>query len=327
MRRGGRTSAFAFAPYRSSLSIFVGSKPLGRPEGRGRRLCGSSASCLLRSAMKQARICASRVALAILFVVACTTQPVLSCTGFLGQWRTTQGVIALSADGKGHQTNGPMWIAGTVSGNVLTGVWSQPNASGGLTLTLAADGQSFSGRWTQTTGQVGGVWNGVCDTSSTGPPDAAGSGSSAGQNRYLQSYGRPDAFVLAYSFDEMDRRTDSVRRLASPRRTEMWFYTKSGIRVMFDDKFFVKETRFVAPRTTLFAPTALAPADFTATTTEQVIETRYGRPDRVEASVSGTHAVRIFRYLKAAQGVKSFTFVDGKLAGVAAGFALTGKRG
>jgi len=55
-------------------------------------------------------------------------------------------------------------IKGTVSGNVLTGTWSEspsyspPNDAGDIVVTLADDGKSFSGNWRY--GTATGKWDG-----------------------------------------------------------------------------------------------------------------------------------------------------------------------
>jgi hypothetical protein len=53
-------------------------------------------------------------------------------------------------------------IDGTVSNNVLNGTWKENGGGGNIKLTLAADGGSFSGSWSRTSGKgnPGGVWNG-----------------------------------------------------------------------------------------------------------------------------------------------------------------------
>ena len=56
-------------------------------------------------------------------------------------------------------------ITGTVSGNTLTGTWSEspsyqpPDDAGDIVLTMAADGNSFTGNWRY--GTSTGTWDGT----------------------------------------------------------------------------------------------------------------------------------------------------------------------
>ena len=49
---------------------------------------------------------------------------------------------------------------GTVSGNILSGTWTQKNGQGSFRLSLSSDGNSFSGTWTAAFG-ISGPWTGT----------------------------------------------------------------------------------------------------------------------------------------------------------------------
>ena len=87
------------------------------------------------------------------FSLSCASAP---ATGWTGTWDTNWGTMVLSQSG--NQVSGTYtWdsghIAGTVSGNVFIGTWSEapsysaPNDAGEVQLTLSADGQTLSGQW------------------------------------------------------------------------------------------------------------------------------------------------------------------------------------
>jgi hypothetical protein len=77
-------------------------------------------------------------------------------TGWSGTWDTNWGTMVLSQSG-GQVSGTYTWdsghIVGTVSGNVLTGTWSeapsysQPDDAGDVQLTISPDGQTLSGQW------------------------------------------------------------------------------------------------------------------------------------------------------------------------------------
>ena len=92
--------------------------------------------------------------------------------GWSGTWSTTFGTMVLSQTGSnvsGSYTHDSGQIVGTVSGNVLTGTWSEAptyspanNDAGDVELTLSPDGNSFTGYWRH--GSSGGwysYWNGT----------------------------------------------------------------------------------------------------------------------------------------------------------------------
>jgi hypothetical protein len=78
-------------------------------------------------------------------------------TGWTGTWETTYGTMVLSQTGNqvtGNYEHDSGHITGTVSGNVLTGTWSEAptyspanNDAGDVQLTISPDGNSFTGGW------------------------------------------------------------------------------------------------------------------------------------------------------------------------------------
>lgn len=96
-------------------------------------------------------------------------------TSFAGQWNTDYGSMTLNRNGNfvtGTYPNGT--ITGTISANVLNGVWSDNSGAGTLAFTLSADGNSFTGVWTRLggNGNAGGTWNGT--RAGTAPPVTGG---------------------------------------------------------------------------------------------------------------------------------------------------------
>lgn len=95
------------------------------------------------------------------------------CDGFEGKWDGgSYGIMTLTQ--QGNQVNGTYeWkgtqsISGTVQGGVLTGTFEQPNypedkfKRGSIKFTLAKDGKSWSGTWTDRDGNYAGTWSGRC---------------------------------------------------------------------------------------------------------------------------------------------------------------------
>jgi predicted nucleic acid-binding Zn ribbon protein len=94
------------------------------------------------------------------------------CAGFEGQWKTDFGTLTLSVDGArvtGTYTHDSGRIEGILSdnGKTLTGTWSEapsytaPADSGRVVLTLAPDGNSFTGSYWYGQDKRGGSWNGA----------------------------------------------------------------------------------------------------------------------------------------------------------------------
>ena len=92
-------------------------------------------------------------------------------TSWGGIWQTTYGQMHLSQTGNqvtGTYENDDGQIVGTVSGNVLTGTWSEAptyspanNDAGDVELTISPDGNSFTGHWRYgSSGGWAGSWSG-----------------------------------------------------------------------------------------------------------------------------------------------------------------------
>jgi hypothetical protein len=89
--------------------------------------------------------------------IATAIHPQSTGTGpWAGTWDTSYGIMQLTQSG--DQVTGTYElnsgrISGTVSGSTFTGTWSEgpsslhPDSSGEVILTLAADGNSFDGKW------------------------------------------------------------------------------------------------------------------------------------------------------------------------------------
>ena len=85
-----------------------------------------------------------------------------------GSWDSDWGMMQFTQSGNqvtATYTHGVGRIRGTVSGNTLTGTWSQspsyqpPDDAGDVVLTMAADGNSFTGTWRY--GINTGTWDGT----------------------------------------------------------------------------------------------------------------------------------------------------------------------
>jgi hypothetical protein len=102
------------------------------------------------------------------FMLSCVLTP----TGiWAGTWATTYGTMSLTQIGNqvtGTYEHDNGMLVGTVSGNVLTGTWSEapsyspPDHAGDVQLTISPGGNSFNGGWRW--GSSGGWtmnWNGT----------------------------------------------------------------------------------------------------------------------------------------------------------------------
>jgi len=127
----------------------------------------------------------------------------LGTYSWTGEWDTNWGKMVLTqnaASVTGTYTHDSGRINGTISGNVLTGTWSEspsyaaPNDAGDIEFTMSADGKSFTGKWRYGTSGSWGNWEGgkritevilapttsaetttVAAPSTTAPVNAAGS--------------------------------------------------------------------------------------------------------------------------------------------------------
>ncbi|MEA4960771.1 copper amine oxidase N-terminal domain-containing protein [Lutispora sp.] len=86
-----------------------------------------------------------------------------------GEWDSNWGKMILTQNGPivtGTYTHDKGRINGTISGNVLTGTWSEspsyapPNDSGEIEFTMSADGKGFSGKWRYGSEGSWGNWEG-----------------------------------------------------------------------------------------------------------------------------------------------------------------------
>jgi hypothetical protein len=84
------------------------------------------------------------------------------CTGFDGRWNTNFGMLTIDGTHGTYRYAGGS-LSGAIVGRAFTGQWNEPgiNARGSFSLTLAADGDAFSGKWTSENGNSG-PWNGTC---------------------------------------------------------------------------------------------------------------------------------------------------------------------
>lgn len=99
-----------------------------------------------------------------------STPGAVACS-WTGTWDTTFGAMHLSQSDS-TVTGDYAWDQGEISGtstdNVLNGTWTQapsrqpPNDAGDFVFTMAADCQSFSGKWRyDSSGELGGDWSGT----------------------------------------------------------------------------------------------------------------------------------------------------------------------
>lgn len=102
-----------------------------------------------------------------------TTTPISN--GFVGMWNSNFNQMTVTGNGNiitGTYAFRNGTINGTVSGNTLTGMWTQSytdranSTSGDFVFTLSSDGQSFTGKWryghsTDPNAQWDGSWTGT----------------------------------------------------------------------------------------------------------------------------------------------------------------------
>jgi hypothetical protein len=115
-----------------------------------------------------------------LFTAGCTTPAIPATstkapaataapTPWSGSWDSDWGIMEFTQTGdqvSATYTHNNGRIKGTISGNTLTGTWSEspsytaPSHAGDVTFTLADDGKSFAGKWRygSETGKWGGDW-------------------------------------------------------------------------------------------------------------------------------------------------------------------------
>ena len=93
-----------------------------------------------------------------LTVAGTTTAPAAgspSCSSWTGHWSDSSGGIDMIQNGDRVEGTYPYHngrLTGTVSGRMLTGTWTEYDNSGTFTLTMSADGRSYSGPFVITAG-------------------------------------------------------------------------------------------------------------------------------------------------------------------------------
>jgi hypothetical protein len=101
--------------------------------------------------------------------------PVTPTVGWSGTWDSNWGQMTLSQSGNqvtGSYAHDTGRISGTVTGNMLSGQWSEapsyapPDDAGDVEFTLSADGQSFTGHWRY---DSSGAWSGWTGTKTSTP--------------------------------------------------------------------------------------------------------------------------------------------------------------
>ena len=93
----------------------------------------------------------------------------LGTYSWAGEWKTNWGDMILTQNGakvSGTYTYDNGKISGTVSGNILTGTWSEspsyapPDDAGEVEFVMSADGKSFTGKWRYGSEGSWGNWEG-----------------------------------------------------------------------------------------------------------------------------------------------------------------------
>ena len=93
----------------------------------------------------------------------------LGTYSWAGEWQTNWGDMTLTQNGakvSGTYTYDNGKISGTVSGNILTGTWSEapsyvpPDDAGEIEFVMSADGKSFTGKWRYGSEGSWGNWEG-----------------------------------------------------------------------------------------------------------------------------------------------------------------------
>ena len=138
----------------------------------------------------RALLAAALAVLAVVAVVPGSSARALANT-WTGTWDTEWGVMALTQTGsqvKGTYPHDTGHIAGTVTGNLFKGRWTElptrkgPSDAGAVELTMSADGKTLKGRWTYDGSPTSWNtnWNGTCTTGACARnTSAAGSGGSS----------------------------------------------------------------------------------------------------------------------------------------------------
>jgi len=114
----------------------------------------------------------------------------LGTYSWTGDWSTNWGDMVLTQTGSkvtGTYTHDQGKITGPISGNTLTGTWSEepsyspPNDAGDVEFTMSEDGKSFTGQWRYGSDGAWGIWEGgtrITEVISATPPKDYGNASS-----------------------------------------------------------------------------------------------------------------------------------------------------
>ena len=108
-----------------------------------------------------------------------------------GTWDTEWGMMALTQTGsqvKGTYPHDTGHIAGTVTGNLFKGEWTElptrkgPSDAGPVELTMSADGKKLTGRWAYASSPTSWntSWNGTCRNGGCAANTTGGGGGGAG---------------------------------------------------------------------------------------------------------------------------------------------------
>ena len=152
---------------------------------------------------------------------------------------------------------------------------------------------------------------------------------SSSQKRYVKTYGYPEQFILLFISEKVDFQKRVKKVVPQPRRIEAWLYITRERYVIFDNGYFTEEVPTGVPieDPEILPPTDLHPTQFTSATKIADLRSRFGAPDKVESTRLGRHLVEVYRYLTPSKGIKSFTFYDGRLQAIVAGFAILPESG
>lgn len=152
---------------------------------------------------------------------------------------------------------------------------------------------------------------------------------SAAQLTQVKALGYPDFFMLVFESKGADPKTHGWKVLNPPIVMESWMYVQkdSNKFVYQNGKLASKKPLNKEEMSKLLPGTKLKPSDFDASMVPEQIKAKFGKPESVEEySLGKNHRFEVLRYLTPATGVKSFTFFDGKLQGVLAGYAIVPKK-
>jgi hypothetical protein len=145
----------------------------------------------------------------------------------------------------------------------------------------------------------------------------------------LRKYGQPDLFLMTFGTqpalpeDYQHRVEPDVprQRMMFARRYGVWVYIKQGFEVFFTGDYLSRYMLFDPRQAAGLLPgTNLQPGMFTPELSQAQITSRFGPPESVCAVALGSSVLQVFRYPHASGGPKSFSFFDGHLNGVNAGF-------